>query len=191
MVLFDHPEFVLQVLGAIVQAYATLLAIIGAFYIFLIDRIRTEFNQVEDNVNAGLRDLIQIIRSEMPSFLESIEINQVKEYGVSWLYEQMQNTMSEKRVSRIVGSTGYLSLIDNVPKYQSLKEKTGLWVFKNFRFILVFDTIYLMVAIGELYAISIWGLNNYIHSVYIALIGMSAVGFFFFIKSCIDLVKMK
>jgi len=39
-----NPDFIMQTLGAVVQAYASILAIAGAFYIFIIDKKRNEEN---------------------------------------------------------------------------------------------------------------------------------------------------
>ena len=37
-----NPDHAIQVLGVLVQTYASILAIVGAFYVFIIERVRTE-----------------------------------------------------------------------------------------------------------------------------------------------------
>lgn len=56
-----NPDYVIQTLGAIVQAYASMLAIGGAFYIFVIERTRTEYKEVKNEFEKNVNNLIDVL----------------------------------------------------------------------------------------------------------------------------------
>lgn len=50
----SNPDFIMQSLGAMVQVYASILAIAGAFYVFVIERNRNELRKVERDLDVSI-----------------------------------------------------------------------------------------------------------------------------------------
>lgn len=178
------PNFMMQTLGAIVQAYASLLALGGAFYIFLIERINTQFEETEEKLDLLLIEANRHHGSAGFSFLD------MKEKGLS----HFEDHYGDNR-----GHILYLkeqSEIEDIfyfqPKYETLKKKRGHWTFRHFSTFLLFCIMTLITSLGYMFLLTT---GNFIqsssHLGFTLIVLLSLSGFLYFLKTCRDLAKIE
>ena len=185
-----NPDFVVQTLGSIVQAYASVLAIVGAFFIFLIERKQIEFRETEDKIDRKI-DTIKSVIEEIGEPIPILRRDEIKEKGKEYLLDWWEKIKFDKFRVRMLNTEHFAELCDIIPKYQSLKKRTGAWVFRYFSRFFQFYAIMLILLIGLLYCISIWGINKIFVLAFSGFVGLSVLGIFLFVLLCANLVRME
>lgn len=169
---------IVQTLGAIVQAYASILAIVGAFYIFVIERTQSEFRDTEKRVDIQVDALSKksIRISDFPRSREKI-----KEGGPKWLSSEISKVRPKEEQNKILDSQEYFDLIHTLNRYQSLKKRTGVWILNLFYGLFAYCSIMLFITIGLMYAISLGLLLPLVYIIYPLIIILAVSGIFYFI----------
>ena len=172
-------DFVMQTLGGIVQAYASILAIGGAFYIFLIERILSDFQETEENLDNALLSMNRKWGSLEKNFIKT------KTEGLGWFLEILRECPKVVRNSDEASEVVY-----HLPKYQQLKKRTGAWGFKYFSEFFFLYTVVLMASIIEMFFISLFGLTFVFLLIFTGITIISLLGFFTFIIACKNIVNV-
>lgn len=178
---------IVQTVIAIVQAYASILAITGAFYIFVIERTRSEFGEIDEKVDAKI-SAVNTLLAELsePILLRS----DVKKKGQKYLLDWRNGIKYQKVKDRLIELEDFEELYDLLPEHQSIKRKAGIWAFKLFRPLLVICAVILIVSIMFLYLVSINIMDFIIITFYHTIIGASIAGVVIFVYNCWDLAKI-
>jgi len=180
-----NPDFVVQTLGALVQAYASLLAIAGAFFVFLIERTRADKVETERRLLRSEERFIQLIQTivkDSEAVIIPIDVSDVREHLKNGNFDWVKNEITIG-FSLLHNAILYYELedyIQNYDKYAEMQKRTGLWVFNNFRWIFAYYLIMLIFLVIELNLISHKGIILLTDYLFTILLTASVVGFVLF-----------
>ena len=105
-----NPDFVVQTLGAIVQAYASILAIVGAFYIFLMERTRSELRDTRDRLENAVNNFYINVTSNRAEFYDNLRYR-----GFDFLDELADGRSNMKE------RPGYRNLVERYLIYRAIE----------------------------------------------------------------------
>jgi len=191
-----NPNFVVQTLSALVQAYASLLAIAGAFYIFRIERTRTDKIETERRLERSEEKFMQLLQRGIKyseAIIVPINISDLREHLKKGDFDWVKSEITTG-LSLINHGILYAELEDYIQNYDKnieLQKRSGLWIFNNFAFIFGYCCILLLGLIANLYAMSRWGLVQWVDYLFIFNLGASSFGFFLFFRTSVRLVIVK
>lgn len=177
-----NPDYVMQTLGAIVQAYASLLAITGAFYIFIIEKVKTEFERLSDELDTQ----IQIMNNTLERFgIMNLIINRnaIKMHGEDHLdstLEILARENDEKVINSLKNSIDWINLKNKLAEYEDKKKRIESWAFKQFEWFFVYLLLILLFSITWMALISNHGLPVLIKIGFhlIVIFGFVGIGYF-------------
>ena len=183
---------IMQTLGAIVQAYASILAIMGAFYIFVIEGMQVEFRKIEDRIDENIRKLYLVVELESQDLADSIKFRSVKKESIDWLTDQLTRpSISAARSQRMLNSEPYLTLEDDIPKYKTLQNKTKMIAFNKLRILLGMSCSMLILPFVLMYIYSLENLSYNPDIFYICTVIIAIIGVPFFLWYVIRFIRMK
>ena len=140
-ILWMDSSIAAQTLGAIVQAYASILAIARAFYIFLIERTRSELKDARDRLENTVDVFYMNATNDRAEFYDNL-----MNCGIDYL-----NELAE-RWPNFTQRQEYLELVQRYQIYTSLKKRTSMWAFRLFRG--VFFYVWLSLAALHIFYMS-------------------------------------
>ena len=184
-----HPDFMMQTLGAIVQLYTSILAIGGAFYIFVIERMRQEYRASERQVWNAVRDLDE---KALGRLVDNFRYRAMNE-GIDWL----DSTLEELEVLRRIDKADkfrnypeYKVYRDNFPEYKRLKKRQGTWSYEKFKDLFSVSTAMLIMSIILMFIISSSNFSDYYGLAFVGVVLASIVGFIFLVYSITTIRKL-
>jgi len=187
-----NPDYVIQTLGAIVQAYASMLAIGGAFYIFVIERTRTEYKEAKNDFEKNVNNLIDVLDGNHFFDNENREavIRRIKNGEVAWTEKFIKNfDFPEDWINEIIeyDFTPYKASLE---EYQGLEKKTGMWFFRSFYSLIYLCAGILGSTIFVLWVFSTYSISDLSLFGYFIIVMVSILGIGVFLWYCVQLGKI-
>lgn len=149
-------ENVIQILGVIVQSYASILAIGAGFFTFLVQRFRDELRFAEEKIERNV-DIIAEAFAHYGLHRELIDFKVgAIEQGPDWVKDELNKIYRRgDALYRIQLSKGQLQAIENLkvqyPRYKGLKQKgerTPYILFSGFLLFCSLVIILSLISIG-------------------------------------------
>ena len=180
-------DFVMQTLGAVVQTYASILALGGAFYLFMLERNQMEFRYEKERIERLIRGFAPYVSNHIPEYYEN-----TLEKGFDWLNDQLIQLGRQRTVNfeSVRTFPEYRELQYSFPKYELLKKKRGRWTFKLFFPVIGVSSILLILSLILMYFISQSGISVEYNLAFTALMTISFLGFFYLLWAVRDMMKI-
>ena len=184
----------MQTLGAIVQAYASILALGGAFLLFVIEGNKRKLEYLEDKIDnwiitADKGGYLEIFRSDIIHFRRQVyEMGSIIiEHSIK---EQIKNLPIEAQDTEVENFYPHNELYKLVKRYESAKKRTAMWSFRLFNKLITISTVVLISTLAVMGSISHWGLTPLFYLVTVIIQILSGLGFSLLILTMINLVRL-
>lgn len=129
-------------LNAIIQVYSILLSFLGVFYIFVIKKEIRDYEKLDEKVEDYIDSL--------STYYSDVNFEEIKDKGISWLNNQIDEIKSVEIRQRIIFSEGYKELEKLLPRYLALEHKVGNRPILIFYGLFLFYSIVIILSIASL-----------------------------------------
>jgi hypothetical protein len=193
------PSLVMQIVGTIIQAYASMLAIIGAFYVFIIEKnkLQSDYDkkEIERLYNLAVK---QFIISKMsgvndPTTNSIIDVykDKIINNGDLMLKELIIDKLKRREMeySLIVKNNDYMNLVEKIKEYKNLDKgikKISRELYLPFASLYV---IILMLALLVMGSITFIGYYDWVEYLSLIVTALSVAGFVSFIGLLVSVYR--
>lgn len=182
-----NADFVMQTLGAVVQTYASILALGGAFYLFMLERNQMEFRAEKEKIESLIRYFNPYFARHIPDYFEN-----TLQKGFDWLNAQViqleqQGTVQPEYFPKF---PEYREIQRIFPRYKLLKNRQGKWSFRLFSPMIGVSAICLILSLTLMTIISQEGINGGYNLAFLSLMLISFIGFLYLLWALKDMMKI-
>jgi len=176
-----NPDFIMQTLGGIVQAYASMLAIAGAFYIFMIERNRNKYLELNREIDELIIQLKKICENDynLTHISPRLDELDIKNHDSKWFIDNIDERKTT--IYRLREITEFREMLFTLNKFNKFKDTIKSISYKLFNPILFTCISELLLSIVLMHTISTHEFLDYIVFAYYCVITISILGFILFI----------
>ena len=178
-------QIMVETLSAIVQAYASILAIAGAFYIFVIERTQAEFREIEKKIDISAQYFGNYYSTLVPGFYQLFY-----EKGKEWLDDLIEKHQRDVNPYAMQNSPAYKDYAEYLSQYKKLRKRTGIWAFKYFYGLIALCSLLLLSTLFLLWSLSMYTYSVVYNLAYNIIFLGAMGGIVAFILYCLGLSKL-